>query len=102
MSDSPVSRSNSPARPASPPGGQEDDAQPGAFTPLTDSHGRELFTHELSYTPTLPEYPKTDVDGCTYVIFVPPEKRGSEKDALEIIEHVCTAPSLSFSSWLRK
>jgi hypothetical protein len=72
--------------------------QQGAFTPLTDSHGRELSTHELSYAPALPEYPKTDVDGFAYVISVPPEKRGSEKDTLDIIQHVCTAPSLSFSS----
>jgi hypothetical protein len=32
--------------------------------------------------------PKTDADGFTYVIRVPPEKRGSEKDALDIIEHI--------------
>jgi hypothetical protein len=101
MSDSESAISNSPAPPASLPGSQEDEGQPGAFTPLTDSQGRELHTHELSYTPALPEYPKTDADGFTYVIRVPPEKRGSEKDALDIIEHVCTVPSLSFSSGLQ-
>ncbi|OXV05205.1 hypothetical protein Egran_07027, partial [Elaphomyces granulatus] len=70
MADSESAVSNSPAPPASPPGGQEDEGQPGAFTPLTDSQGRELYTHELSYTPTLPEYPKTDADGFTYVICI--------------------------------
>jgi hypothetical protein len=101
MTDSESAVSNSPAPPASPPGGQEDEGQPGAFTPLTDSQGRELYTHELSCTPALPEYPNTYADGFTYVICVPPEKRGSEKDALDIIEHVCTVPSLSFSSGLQ-
>jgi len=42
MTDSESAVSNSPAPPASPPGGQEDEGQPGAFTPLTDSQGREL------------------------------------------------------------
>ncbi|KAN0067108.1 hypothetical protein V8E54_014755 [Elaphomyces granulatus] len=71
MSDSESAISNSPAPPAS----------------LPDSQGRELYTHELSYTPALPEYPKTDADGFTYVIRVRPEKRGSKKDAFDIIEH---------------
>ena len=54
--------------------GQDEDQQ--AFTPLTDTANRAVYTHGLSYTPTLPEYPKSDHDGFTYVIPVPPEKRG--------------------------
>jgi hypothetical protein len=69
------------------PAGQDEDQQ--AFTPLTDTANRAVYTHGLSYTPTLPEYPKSDHDGFTYVIPVPPEKRGSIKEALEIID-VCT------------
>jgi hypothetical protein len=69
------------------PAGQDEDQQ--ALTPLTDTVNRAVYTHGLSYTPTLPEYPKSDHDGFTYVIPVPPEKRGSIKEALEIID-VCT------------
>jgi hypothetical protein len=82
--------STPPRSPLPPAAIQDEEPQTEAFTPLTDSHGRELYTHGLSYAPALPEYPKAGHDGFTYIIPVPPENRGSEKDALKIIEHVCT------------
>lgn len=50
-------------------------------TVLTQYHGHSVETRHMEYISAMPEYPKTDARGYTYVIELPPEIRDHEKVA---------------------
>jgi len=44
--------------------------QPSAFTQLTDAKSNPLQTLFIEYTDDLPEYPRTHLNGYTYIVSV--------------------------------
>ncbi|EAW17145.1 uncharacterized protein NFIA_005070 [Aspergillus fischeri NRRL 181] len=60
-------------------------AQPSCFTQLTDAKTHPLQTLYIEYTNDLPEYPRTDPNGYTYVI---PVNNYSQEEAEQLVKDV--------------